>query len=389
MPIRKAEKKAPVLAPGVVHRTGDYSRVFSPPQQYKPIQPQVTIQSGFSTAGIPQISTRDLNYFFNAAGSLYSEDVAPNAYATMLPPSQAPPEYNDTTPAYSASAAPPGYAEDFSTTALDPSAILVLRLFRQTRIDVRPIAERFHLGPADRQPLYSLTAQPSVRSGTEYNELVIKRRDPIHGVWYHTCTSDIEPSLELAKPGNWTVAKLVLESMPVWKKMVGYQVQAQQTVSGKGNALQLTWGDRATLGPLGDAYGLWWGNGNEGGDAEAFYVVEGWRGFDCHPQGIVRVKAAAKDAQGRYQDPRLTPGDLATIYFHADGKSPPQFVCAGVEAHVRMDVIMAGLMTVLVVETRKVSVQKEMGALPAYDSGAHWSSPLVQEGLDLGDAWGS
>lgn len=50
---------------------------------------------------------------------------------------------------------------------------------------------------------------------------------------------------------------------------------------------------------------------------------------------------------------------------------------------------MAGLMTVLVIETRKVSVFNEMGALPAYDSDAHWSSTFVEEGLDVGDAWGS
>jgi hypothetical protein len=47
-----------------------------------------------------------------------------------------------------------------------------------------------------------------------------------------------------------------------------------------------------------------------------------------------------------------------------------------------MDFIMAGLMTVLVIETRKALVVKELGNLPAYDSVAHWDSRLVEEGVD-------
>jgi hypothetical protein len=40
-------------------------------------------------------------------------------------------------------------------------------------------------------------------------------------------------------------------------------------------------------------------------------------------------------------------------------------------------------MTVLVIETRKAAVLKELGALPAYGSSTHWSSKLVEEGQDL------
>jgi hypothetical protein len=174
----------------------------------------------------------------------------------------------------------------------DPSAILVNWLFRQTRTDIHPICERFHIGPAERQPLYSLTAQPSVRSATEFNELAIKRRDPFQNVWHSVCTSDIEPSLDLVKPGNWTAAKLVMESIPVWKKVVaGSVVLEAPGYNGKGNTLRLSWGDRKTLGHLGDTYGLWWASGIEGakGLAEAFYLVE-WGGFDSMPQGLIRVR---------------------------------------------------------------------------------------------------
>jgi hypothetical protein len=43
---------------------------------------------------------------------------------------------------------------------------------------------------------------------------------------------------------------------------------------------------------------------------------------------------------------------------------------------------MAALMTVMVVETRKTAVVTEFGALPAYNSNAHWNSKLVEEGQD-------
>ncbi|OAL48949.1 hypothetical protein IQ07DRAFT_632569 [Pyrenochaeta sp. DS3sAY3a] len=410
MPIRKAEKKFAAPPPGTRERTGEYSQVFSLPQAYKAIQPKAVIPASFAPGSIPSISTRDLSYFFTIAASLYQDSASqsfpsapdfPQAVAsTGAPPAydgrqgyNATPGYNaapgyNSAPGYNAasaysvapgySAAPPGYAEDFRNTSLDASAILVMRIFRQTRIDIHPIAERFHFGPADRQPLYSLTAQPSIRSATEYNELLIQRRDPIDGVWYHTCTSDIEPTLDLARSGNWTVARLILESMPVWKKVASGQVLSQAPAFGKGNSLRLAWGDRQTLGHLGDAYGLWWDSGIEGGLPEAFYLIEGWMGFDSSPQGIIRVKPVVRDANGRIQDPRNTLTDLAVVYFHPGGKTPPQFVCMNTETHVRLDIIMAGLMTVLVIETRKVSVVKELGALPAYNSDAHWNSTFVQ-----------
>jgi hypothetical protein len=279
MPIRKTQSKGPVPPPTARERTGDYSLSFSPPQPYNAIQPKVPMITPSWAGSIPSISTRDLGYFFNLASSLYDENPVPVIGAAA---GQASPSAD----------APPAYGQDFQNTALDPSAILVIWLFRQTRIDIHPIAERFHLGPADRQPLYSLTGQPSIRSATEFNELAIQRRDPIKGVWHSICTSDIEPSLDLVKPGSWRVAKLVMESMPVWKKVVSGSVvmEAPASAKGTGNSLCLSWGDRKTLGCLGDAYGLWWETGVEGGFAEAFYVIEGWKGFDSHPQGLIRVR---------------------------------------------------------------------------------------------------
>lgn len=298
MPIRKTEKKFAGPPPGTRERTGEYSQVFSPPQPYKAIQPKAIIPAGFPAGSIPSICTRELSYFFDIAASLYHESTSlglaashspyPTASSTSAPPGYHATQGYNSAPGYSA--APPEYGEDFQNTSLDISAILVMRIFRQTRIDIHPIAERFHFGPADRQPLYSLTAQPSIRSATEFNELVIKRRDPIHGVWYHTCTSEIEPSLDLARSGNWTVAKLVLESMPVWKKVASGAVLSEAPFQGKGNSLRLAWGDRQTLGHLGDAYGLWWDSGLEGGLPEAFYLIEGWLGFDSSPRGLVRVR---------------------------------------------------------------------------------------------------
>ncbi|KAF2738547.1 hypothetical protein EJ04DRAFT_549775 [Polyplosphaeria fusca] len=375
MPIRKAEKKNDWPASTGPQATGSFSSALARPEAYKPIQPQVPIPTSFAPGVIPQVSTRDLGYFFDLASSLYTEETVSSSARPAPYPTPTSPD------------APPGYGNDFQQSSLDVTAILVMHLFRLTRVDIFPIMERFHLGPADRQPFYSLTAQPSIRSAVEFNELIIKRRSPIDGVWYPTCTSEIEPRLELAKPGNWTVAKLVMDSMPVWKKMVSGKVVGEEVAEGRGNRLRLSFGDRRTIGAIGDAYGLWWDNGADSGIAEAFYLIEGWLGFESRPQGRVRVKPAVKDASGKYQDPRRTPIDMAVLHFHPDGKRPPQFVCCNVEAQVRMDIIMAGLMTALVVETRKNSVKNELGALPAYDSNAHWSSAFVEEGEDLG--WGT
>lgn len=94
------------------------------------------------------------------------------------------------------------------------------------------------------------------------------------------------------------------------------------------------------------------------------------------------MKPAITDENGQYRDPRRTERNLAVVYFHADGKTPPQFVCADTHAQIRLDVIMSGLMTVLVVEMRKATVIKELGALPSYDSTSHWNSKLLEESQD-------
>jgi hypothetical protein len=268
---KKGSRPPPNASP---ESTGAYSLNFKPvPDPYKPIQTPAPSTSGPRIAVIPASSTRDLNYFFNLAGSLYIDPLGSQTENATV------------------SSALPGYHEVFQQVNADLEAVLAIWLFRHTMTHVFPIAERFHLGPADRQPLYSVTAQPSIRSAQEFNELAIKRRDPIKGVWYDVCTSDIEPSLDLVKPGNWRVAKLVMESIPVWKKIVSGQVIKENAENAKGNSLRLAWGDRPTLGPLGDAYGLWWESGGEHGEAVAFYVVEGWGGFDSGARGKVKVRA--------------------------------------------------------------------------------------------------
>jgi len=84
---------------------------------------------------------------------------------------------------------------------------------------------------------------------------------------------------------------MVLDSVPVWKKVVAGTVveQLSGTQQGLGNKMYLNWGDRPTLGHLGDAYGLWWASGNEQGLAEAFFIIEQWKGFDSPSQGLIRV----------------------------------------------------------------------------------------------------
>lgn len=48
----------------------------------------------------------------------------------------------------------------------------------------------------------------------EPNELQIKRWHPLTGVWHAVCVSDIEPSLNLSRPGAWKVSSLHLEKEP-------------------------------------------------------------------------------------------------------------------------------------------------------------------------------
>ena len=78
------------------------------------------------------------------------------------------------------------------------------------------------------------------------------------------------------------------------------------------------------------------------------------------------MKPAITDENGQYRDPRDAGRNLAVVYFHADGKTPPQFVCTDAHAQIRLDAIMSGLMTVLVIETRKAAVIEALGVLPPY-----------------------
>ncbi|KAK3688013.1 hypothetical protein B0T22DRAFT_479286 [Podospora appendiculata] len=173
------------------------------------------------TTGIPTTSSRDLNYFFNLAASSTAQAVSGPAYGGL--------------------------------NQVDMSATLVLMLFRQTPTHIKPIAERFHLGPADRQPLYALTAQPSPRSAAEFNELCIKRRDPIAGVWHSVCTSDIKPRLQLDRAGHFPVASLTMDAVPVWGRVASGRATFETSESSQGNRLRLWWGDRSSLGSIGDA----------------------------------------------------------------------------------------------------------------------------------------
>ena len=260
---------------------------LSPPPAYEPPRDP----KPFAAAGIPAISTRDLNYFFNLAASLY-EDALPSE-PVVDDVNDPPPPFSDSPSSSIPSHSSPGYCSGSGTSwpdQVDPSAVLVLRLFRQTLSHVRPVVERFHLGPADRQPLYALTAQPSPRSAAEFNELSIKRRDPISGVWHSVCTSDIEPGLDPARPGHYKIASLTMHAVPVWKRVASGQVTFETSESGRGNKLCLWWGDRSSLGPIGDAYGLWWESGGEAGSIEAFYVVQ-WGGFESSDPGVVSVSS--------------------------------------------------------------------------------------------------
>lgn len=54
--------------------------------------------------------------------------------------------------------------------------------------------------------------------------------------------AEIDPVLQLVKPGRWTVAKLTLDAVSAWKKVVSGQVvqAAADTVNRRGTRLSLT-----------------------------------------------------------------------------------------------------------------------------------------------------
>ncbi|KAK0613512.1 hypothetical protein QBC34DRAFT_426160 [Podospora aff. communis PSN243] len=297
-----------------------------------------------SAALHPQLaaaSTQDLLYFYNMAAALY-RDAAGDGHD----------------PNQTEQALPPAYDAGGSSVLPRAPATLVLRLFRQTATHILPVSERFHLGPADRQPLYSLTAQPSPRSAAEFNELAIARRHPLSGAWQGVCTSDVEPRLNLGLPGNWKVASLTIDAMPVWKRMASGRV-LEHGGGGAANKMGLWWDGNGPAGVVGGVYGLWWEGGPAAGRAEVFYLVERWRGFDGgFSAGVVRIKAACHDdiADGQPARIRFANQDLGTLNFFGDGRTPPQFVCSDSRTLVMLDLVMAGLMTVLVAETRKKRV---------------------------------
>lgn len=57
------------------------------------------------------------------------------------------------------------------------------------------------------------------------------------------------------------------------------------------------------------------------------------------------------------------------MYFYGDGRAPMQFVCQDINAQIRLDFLMAGLMTVLLLETRKVEAAGNLGAQMAQSMG--------------------
>jgi hypothetical protein len=130
MPIRKVVKKSTAPPDTNIGKTGEYSNAFGRPEAYKPIPaaaPPLTA-SPFAVAKLPASSTRDLNYFFNLAGSLYRDSEGIQVQASTGAGADAPPSYGDVV----------------QNTQIDVAAVLVMSLFRLTASHVLPVTERFH-----------------------------------------------------------------------------------------------------------------------------------------------------------------------------------------------------------------------------------------------------
>ncbi|KAH8790421.1 hypothetical protein F5882DRAFT_377460 [Hyaloscypha sp. PMI_1271] len=70
--IRKKEKKSQAPPDTSIGKPGEYSVSFDRPESYKPIQMAAPVLRSPIT-GLPLISTRDLNHFFNLSAFLYRD----------------------------------------------------------------------------------------------------------------------------------------------------------------------------------------------------------------------------------------------------------------------------------------------------------------------------
>ncbi|KAH7137306.1 hypothetical protein B0J13DRAFT_609378 [Dactylonectria estremocensis] len=299
----------------------------------------------FDGTGAPVSSPHNLDYFYNAAASFYADSPSSSAPVAQPIGSGVGPTLGPSVPDASAGSMqddmPPGYYESLQQDLdlADSSA---------TSSATSPRNPRALAVPEDGTPL------PARRRA------VLSRRGASPAAVYREGPAEHPVALRVQHAGRAAPAPALAVS----------------------EISSASCGDRTSLGKLGDAYGLWWESGKDGGTPEAFFVCEGWSGFETEGAGIVRVKAPAKCPDGGYDDPRRSSRDLATVHFRG-GMAPPQFVCDDARAHIRMDVIISALMTVMVVETRKASLVKEMGPPPAYDSLPQWDSKVAENG----DEW--
>ncbi|OCK84066.1 hypothetical protein K432DRAFT_463240 [Lepidopterella palustris CBS 459.81] len=240
--------------------------------------------------------------------------------------------------------------------AEDP--MLVLNLFRSTLTHILPIAERLTLGQAQGAPYYALNTTPSTTSHDEFNTLVVTRRNPVDAFYSDACIAEIKPKLNLTVPGTRCVAVLKRAN----------------------EEYILSYGDKATLGSIGDCFGLYHKaknvHGIEDKSAEVplafLYPDDGWRTLEemADQRGIIWAKRPAwkvyEDGSvgTDHEDPRKVEGKLAYLDFQ---QRWPQFVSRDRNAHAIMDVLATSFFVVMTVLSRKERMIQELGSLPAYE----------------------
>ncbi|XTI85509.1 hypothetical protein V2W45_1305280 [Cenococcum geophilum] len=235
-------------------------------------------------------------------------------------------------------------------------AMLVLNLFRSTLTHILPIAERLTLGQAQGAPYYALNTTPSTTSHDEFNTLVVTRRHPVNAVYSEACVAEIQPKLNLTIPGVRSVAVLK---------------------QGK-EEYNLAYGDRSTLGKIGECFGLYHKKRGEQGRCDeialAFlYCDEGWRTLEemADKRGIIWAKRPERELppngsltpSADFKDPRCTEGKMAYLDFQ---QRWPQFISKARDAHPIMDILATAFFVVMTVQSRKERMIQELGALPGY-----------------------
>ncbi|ETI25746.1 hypothetical protein G647_02520 [Cladophialophora carrionii CBS 160.54] len=204
---------------------------------------------------------------------------------------------------------------------------LVLHLFRTTQTHIFPIEERLALGANSSRPFYALRASLGSTSVDEYNKLTITRRWPGTDVWRTVVISDITPRLKLLAQGQVMISRLRIE-------------QRRAGTNGPADSYELWWDSQT------GSYTVW----RNKVSTELEICCEGWTSLDDVPRSghlLVKDRSAVRNESNNV---------LAMIDFNLPS---PQLICVVPAGHVKLDLIVASLLTAATIHTRRAKMMSQ------------------------------